>query len=64
MKTAQVTPYAKKSPVRVFRDFQVRGAQDMGTVGVILYANPQTDGKITADKGHKPFLICLLAQRL
>lgn len=55
MKTAQVTPYVKKNHMDVFRGAQIRNAQDMGIVGVIVYADPETDGNMTPDEGHKAY---------
>jgi N-acetylated-alpha-linked acidic dipeptidase len=40
---------------RIFRGLKVKRAQELGMVGVILYDDPQEDGDITEDNGHKPY---------
>ena len=39
----------------MFRGLKVKRAQELGMVGVIIYDDPQSDGKITEVNGYKPY---------
>lgn len=34
--------------------FQVKGGQEHGAVGVLIYSDPRDDGPITVDNGYAP----------
>jgi N-acetylated-alpha-linked acidic dipeptidase len=40
---------------KVFRGLKVRAAQQFGAIGVIIYNDPQEDGKYTAKNGYKHY---------
>lgn len=40
---------------RIFRGLKVKRAQELGMVGVVMYSDPQEDGKITELNGYKPY---------
>ena len=40
---------------RVFRGLKVKRAQELGMIGVVIYSDPQEDGDITEEKGHKTY---------
>ncbi|EXJ61506.1 glutamate carboxypeptidase II [Cladophialophora yegresii CBS 114405] len=40
---------------RIFRGLKVKRAQELGMVGVVMYSDPQEDGEITEENGHKPY---------
>lgn len=40
---------------RVFRGLKVKRAQELGMIGVVLYDDPQMDGEMTEENGHKPY---------
>ncbi|KAL8688651.1 MAG: hypothetical protein Q9218_005494 [Villophora microphyllina] len=40
---------------RGFRGLKVKRAQELGMVGVVIYTDPQEDGEITEENGHKPY---------
>ncbi|PGH10190.1 hypothetical protein AJ80_07549 [Polytolypa hystricis UAMH7299] len=39
----------------VFRGLKVKRAQELGMVGVVIYSDPQEDGKITEENGYDPY---------
>ncbi|KUL88558.1 hypothetical protein ZTR_05408 [Talaromyces verruculosus] len=39
----------------IFRGLKVKGAQDLGAVGVIIYSDPQEDGDITELNGYEAY---------
>lgn len=39
----------------VFRGLKVKRAQELGMVGVVMYSDPQEDGKMTIGNGHKAY---------
>lgn len=40
---------------RNFRGLKVKRAQELGMVGVVMYSDPQEDGEMTEQNGHKPY---------
>ncbi|KAI0113800.1 Zn-dependent exopeptidase [Hypoxylon sp. NC0597] len=40
---------------KVFRGLKVRAAERFGAIGVIIYNDPQEDGKYTVKNGYKPY---------
>lgn len=40
---------------KIFRGLKVKRAQELGMVGVVTYSDPQEDGEITEENGHKPY---------
>ncbi len=34
--------------------FQVKGGQENGAVGVLIYSDPRDDGPVTVDNGYAP----------
>ncbi len=40
---------------RVFRGLKVKRAQELGMIGVVIYSDPQEDGDMTEEKGHKMY---------
>ena len=40
---------------RIFRGLKVKRAQELGMVGVLIYSDPQEDGDMTEENGHKPY---------
>lgn len=40
---------------RIFRGLKVKRAQELGMVGVVMYSDPQEDGEVTEENGHKPY---------
>jgi N-acetylated-alpha-linked acidic dipeptidase len=40
---------------RVFRGLKVKRAQELGMAGVVIYDDPQMDGQMTEQNGHKPY---------
>ncbi|KAJ6151584.1 Glutamate carboxypeptidase [Penicillium chermesinum] len=39
----------------IFRGLKVKRAQELGMVGVVIYTDPQEDGKITEENGYKAY---------
>ena len=39
----------------IFRGLKVKRAQELGMVGMVIYTDPQEDGEITEENGHKPY---------
>ena len=39
----------------IFRGLKVKRAQELGMVGIVIYTDPQEDGQITEENGHKPY---------
>lgn len=40
---------------KIFRGLKVKRAQELGMVGALMYSDPQEDGKMTEENGHKPY---------
>ena len=40
---------------RIFRGLKIKRAQELGMVGVVLYTDPQEDGKITEENGYETY---------
>jgi N-acetylated-alpha-linked acidic dipeptidase len=40
---------------RIFRGLKVKRAQELGMVGVVMYSDPQEDGEVTEENGHKTY---------
>ncbi|OCH94344.1 Zn-dependent exopeptidase [Obba rivulosa] len=39
----------------IFRGLKVKGAQERGAVGVLIYSDPRDDGTVTAENGYIPY---------
>ena len=39
----------------IFRGLKVKRAQELGMIGCVIYTDPQEDGEITEENGHKPY---------
>ncbi|KAJ7752743.1 Zn-dependent exopeptidase [Mycena maculata] len=39
----------------ILRGLQIKGAEDLGAVGVIIYSDPRDDGHITVENGYEPY---------
>ncbi|TBU33166.1 Zn-dependent exopeptidase [Dichomitus squalens] len=39
----------------VFRGLKIKGAQELGAVGVLIYDDPRDDGVVTVENGYKPY---------
>ncbi|KAI9872145.1 MAG: hypothetical protein M1830_002025, partial [Pleopsidium flavum] len=39
----------------IFRGLKVKRAQELGMVGTVIYTDPQEDGEITEENGHKTY---------
>ncbi|EJD00920.1 Zn-dependent exopeptidase [Fomitiporia mediterranea MF3/22] len=39
----------------IFRGLKVKGAQERGAAGVIIYSDPRDDGAVTVENGYKPY---------
>ena len=39
----------------IFRGLKVKRAQELGMVGVVMYSDPQEDGKMTEENGYKAY---------
>jgi N-acetylated-alpha-linked acidic dipeptidase len=55
VKAAQLSQYVEQHNFTMFRGEQVFNAQDMGMVGVVVYADPQNDADMVEDNGYLPF---------
>lgn len=55
VKAAQLSQYVEQHNFTMFRGEQVFNAQDMGMLGVVVYADPQNDGDMVEDNGYLPF---------
>ena len=40
---------------RIFRGLKVKRAEELGMLGVVIYSDPQEDGDITEENGHKAY---------
>ncbi|KAL5527109.1 hypothetical protein ACEPAG_5900 [Sanghuangporus baumii] len=41
----------------IFRGLKVKGAQERGAVGILIYSDPRDDGAVTVENGYKPYPI-------
>ncbi|THH13793.1 hypothetical protein EW146_g6464 [Bondarzewia mesenterica] len=39
----------------LFRGLKVKGAQELGAAGVLVYSDPRDDGTVTVENGYKPY---------
>ncbi|KAI1796222.1 Zn-dependent exopeptidase [Ganoderma leucocontextum] len=39
----------------VFRGLKIKGAEDVGAAGVLIYSDPRDDGAVTVENGYKPY---------
>ncbi|KAI5120935.1 hypothetical protein M0805_002915 [Coniferiporia weirii] len=39
----------------IFRGLKIKGAQELGAVGVLIYSDPRDDGAVTIENGYKPY---------
>ncbi|KAM5535507.1 hypothetical protein V8D89_010844 [Ganoderma adspersum] len=39
----------------VFRGLKIKGAEELGAVGVLIYSDPRDDGAVTVENGYKPY---------
>ncbi|KAG2013796.1 hypothetical protein CC2G_010666 [Coprinopsis cinerea AmutBmut pab1-1] len=40
---------------RIFRGLKIKGAQELGAAGVLIYSDPRDDGVVTVDNGYSPY---------
>ncbi|KZT29237.1 Zn-dependent exopeptidase [Neolentinus lepideus HHB14362 ss-1] len=39
----------------IFRGLKVKGAEELGAAGVLIYSDPRDDGTVTEENGYKPY---------
>ncbi|KAG8908851.1 hypothetical protein FRB99_003091, partial [Tulasnella sp. 403] len=39
----------------IFRGLKVKGAQEAGAIGCLIYSDPRDDGSVTMENGYKPY---------
>ena len=39
----------------IFRGLKIKGAQERGAVGVLIYSDPRDDGAVVVENGYKPY---------
>ncbi|KDQ64377.1 hypothetical protein JAAARDRAFT_27999 [Jaapia argillacea MUCL 33604] len=39
----------------IFRGLKIKGAEDLGAAGVLIYSDPRDDGSVTVENGYEPY---------